>query len=104
MATKDETRARIARDFATYPLTENQTIVTAHIRGLARRLAGLITDVCPAGRETSLALTNLEQVVFWAVASIARTEVEASDPFEVEHGDPPVMFDGGPPKDRGVTG
>jgi hypothetical protein len=44
------------------------------IRDRAKELAYLLTDLCPPGRELSLALTNLEQVVFWGNASIARGE------------------------------
>ena len=46
----------------------------ANIRAEARKLAAhLLVDV-PASRELSIALTNLEQVVFWANAAIARNE------------------------------
>lgn len=37
-------------------------------------LAESIEDVCPESRERSLAITNLEQALMWAVASIARQE------------------------------
>ncbi len=33
---------------------------------------GEMVQACPASRERSLALTNLEQALMWAVASIAR--------------------------------
>lgn len=39
----------------------------------------LVEDVrrnCPAGRELSLAITNLEQSLMWAVAAIARDQPE----------------------------
>lgn len=44
------------------------------IRGMASDLAFLINRVCPPSRELSLALTKLDEVVFWANASIARNE------------------------------
>jgi hypothetical protein len=44
------------------------------IRDAARQLAELITENTPASREQSLALTKLEESVFWANASIARNE------------------------------
>lgn len=44
------------------------------IRALARTFAVHIADVTPASREQSLAITNLEEVVFWANAAIARNE------------------------------
>ena len=40
--------------------------------GLA--LAFSIENACPDGREKSLAITNLEQAIFWANAAIARGE------------------------------
>ena len=39
-------------------------------------LATKIVDNCPDGRELSLALTNLEQALFWANASVARNNTE----------------------------
>jgi len=44
------------------------------LRQLALHLAERIEQWCPASRERSLALTNLEQAGFWANASIARNE------------------------------
>lgn len=42
------------------------------LRVKAKELAYLIEDLCPNSREKSLAITNLEQSVMWANASIAR--------------------------------
>lgn len=44
------------------------------IRAKCKELAYLIDDQCPSSRERSLAMTNLEQVMFYANASIARNE------------------------------
>jgi hypothetical protein len=44
------------------------------IRQKAKDLAYLITANCPQSRELSLALTELENSVFWANAAIARNE------------------------------
>jgi len=44
------------------------------IRAKAKELAYLIDELCPNSREKSLAITNLEQSVMWANASIARNE------------------------------
>lgn len=44
------------------------------LREKAKELAYLIDELCPKSREQALALTNLEQAVFWANASIARNE------------------------------
>jgi hypothetical protein len=44
------------------------------LRATALGLAITISEKVPAGRERSLALTNLEQSIFWANAGIARNE------------------------------
>lgn len=44
------------------------------IRNAARDLATLIAENTPPSREQALAITNLEQVTFWANAAIARGE------------------------------
>ena len=44
------------------------------LRGNAKALAYEIEEFCPDSRERSLALTKLEEAIFWANASIARNE------------------------------
>lgn len=44
------------------------------IRRNAKEFAELLYQFCPPSRELSLAITNLEQSVFWANAAIARNE------------------------------
>jgi dihydroneopterin aldolase len=44
------------------------------IRDAAKELAELVLDNTPASREQSLAITKLEEVVFWANAAVARNE------------------------------
>ena len=44
------------------------------IRAKAKELAYLIESSAPASRERALAMTNLEQAIMWANASIARNE------------------------------
>lgn len=44
------------------------------LRLMAIELARMIDANCPDSREKSLAITNLEQSVMWANASIARNE------------------------------
>lgn len=52
--------------------------VTAHeaIREACRDLAHRLDCDVPPGREKALALTNLEQAMFWANAAIARNNTE----------------------------
>ena len=44
------------------------------LRARGKSLANLILKHCPDSREKSLAITNLEQTIMWANASIARHE------------------------------
>lgn len=44
------------------------------VRTQAKNFAALINDLVPEGREKSLAITKLEEVVMWANAGIAREE------------------------------
>lgn len=44
------------------------------LRELARQLAHGINELCPESREKSLAITNLQQCVMFANASIAINE------------------------------
>ena len=46
------------------------------IRAAGKEYAAHIRRLTPAGREQSLAITNLEQAQFWANASIARTDTD----------------------------
>jgi hypothetical protein len=48
------------------------------IRLLAADMAGFINLKCPESREKSLAITNLQQAVMWANASIAINEKETA--------------------------
>ena len=49
------------------------------IRAAAKALAILVIYYCPESREKSLAITNLQQAVMWANASIAINEKESLD-------------------------
>lgn len=46
------------------------------LRAKGKELAYLIDQLCPNSREKSIALTNLEQAIMWANASVARNEQE----------------------------
>lgn len=50
------------------------------IRELAKAFAYLINQLCPEGREKSLAITHLEEVVFWSNAAIAREPAKETAP------------------------
>lgn len=61
--------------FCHHPLQSNQSEVCDFIRSKCRELAGKLVANIPASREQSLAITHLEEVVFWANAAIARHSV-----------------------------
>lgn len=44
----------------------------ASVRGRCLELAEFINENVPEGREKSLAVTHLEETLFWATAAIAR--------------------------------
>lgn len=49
------------------------------VRTKTKDFGEVILANCPPGRERSLAITNLEQTVMWAVASIARNQTPEVD-------------------------
>ena len=65
---------RIENNFTYHRPKENQQIRYIDIRDKAKELAIVLAYNCPESRELSLALTQLEVVVMWANASIARNE------------------------------
>jgi hypothetical protein len=67
-------RSRLENDFVYHAPKGDQTERYGKIRAAAKEFALTIADLCPESRELSVALTNLDQAVFWANASIARNE------------------------------
>jgi hypothetical protein len=67
---------RIENDFTYHPPDGKKAEMYQHLRLTAKDLARQIVELCPASRERSLALTQLEECVMWANAGIARHEVE----------------------------
>lgn len=66
-------RDRIENDFTYHPPTNEMVPKFQEIRDEAKVLAILLDTLVPDGREKSLALTALEEAVFWANAGIARS-------------------------------
>lgn len=58
------------------PVDSKQLAFYEEMRGRARRLAKFIVANTPQSREQSLAITNLEKVVMWANAGLARRSYE----------------------------
>lgn len=44
------------------------------VRYMFSAMYDLIEDICKTGRETSLAITKLEEAQFWAIKGISREE------------------------------
>lgn len=68
--------AKIESNFTYHPPKEGQPEKYEKLRSESKDLAYLIDYLCPDSREKSLAMTKLEEVVFWANAAIARNEQE----------------------------
>lgn len=54
--------------------TEEKRNEHTSIREAARLLAHAIDDRCPDGREKAIALTKIEETMFWGNAAIARNQ------------------------------
>lgn len=68
------TLEQIQEAFTYHPPSADQIPRYEEIRQQGRIMAAYLVMVCPPSRELSLALTNIEQAVFWANAAIARHE------------------------------
>ena len=79
MPEHEELLERIANDFAYHPADEATGSLHQSIRDALFITGVFLVEICPAGRELSLALTKLEEAMFWANGAIARTEVPAKD-------------------------
>lgn len=65
----------IANRFAYHPpSTEDVAENHEYIRSLCWNLANSLNNVCPESRELSLALTKVEEAMFWANAAVARNQ------------------------------
>lgn len=62
------------------PATEKRRLDHEKIRDLCHGLAQQINALCPDSRELSLAVTHLEETMFWANAAVARAPQDAARP------------------------
>lgn len=63
---------QIENNFSYHVPKPGQPEIYQEIREKAKELAYLVDELVPSSREKSLAMTNLEQAVFWANAAVAR--------------------------------
>lgn len=68
------TQADLENRFTYHAPKDGQPLRYEAIRAAAKELARLIVSDCPDGREQSLAVTHIEEAVFWSNAAIARNE------------------------------
>ncbi len=54
------------------PVTDMARHAHESVRAHTRKLAGWFDALLPEGREKSLAITKLEEAMFWANAAVAR--------------------------------
>ena len=66
--------ARVSKNFTYHPPKGDQPGRYEEIRAKGKEMAELIMVNCPVSRETSVALSRLEEAVMWANAAIARNE------------------------------
>lgn len=62
----------IENNFKYHAPKEGQPEIYTAIRDKVKEIAYYINEVAPDSREKSLAMTKLEEAVFWANAAIAR--------------------------------
>jgi hypothetical protein len=72
--------AEIENRFTYHRPTGDQPQRYEQLRAKAKEFALLIRDLCPDSRERSHALTQLEDTVMWANASIARSKPAEQTP------------------------
>lgn len=68
MHMKEELEAR----FKSYPMTDENKIKSHRLRNSTTILAESIDIYCPESREKSIALTKLEECLFWCNAALSR--------------------------------
>jgi hypothetical protein len=65
----------IARRFTYHAPHGDQASRYEHIRAMSGQLAQELIRLTPESREQAVALTKLDEVVFWSNAAIARNEI-----------------------------
>lgn len=73
------TKQDIVKTFSYHAPHGDQVDRYSQLRVQARELAIMMLELCPDSREKALALTNLQQSIMWANASIAITESQVTN-------------------------
>jgi hypothetical protein len=72
----EEDLKRLDKDFTYHRPNELQPARYEEIRADGKAFAKMLLMDCPRSRELSVALTKIEEAVFWANAAIARNEAQ----------------------------
>lgn len=67
-------------DFTNHKPTDEGVKLIEQNRSVFKALSRHLINTVPEGREQSLALTNLEQALFWANAAVARVHTDDEKP------------------------
>lgn len=67
-----KTSARLDNDYTYHPPKPDQPAIYGQIRAKAKELALLVCELTPESRERSVALTKIDEAVFWTNAGLAR--------------------------------
>lgn len=85
-----EEATRVANAFRYHkPHCPTQEARYGQVRAVLKSAADDLLVMCPKSRELSLALTKLEEAMFWANAAIARNERPATESPAQEKKQPP---------------
>lgn len=68
---------RIKHNFSSHTPTPEKADTHEMLRENGYKLCMLIQELCPEGREKSLAITKIEEAIFWANAGLARDMQDA---------------------------
>jgi hypothetical protein len=68
----EKQQAELTKRFTYHAPKEGQPLLYTALREEGKNLASLIVRTTPESREQALALTKLEEAIFWANAAIAR--------------------------------
>lgn len=66
------------RRFSHVDVSENDETKCRQISDMGNRFADIINGLCPDGREQSIAITKLEEVVMWANKAISHRSANAT--------------------------
>lgn len=78
------TRDELNRRFDYHPPSPEAADTHASVRWVIKDVAIYLLGLMPESREASLAITKLEEALFWANAAIARNQPKPEDAITVE--------------------